>query len=225
MPENSLDAFSIAVEAGLAIEMDVRLAVDGQLIVFHDDNLLRMTGVDRRTRSLSVEDRRNLRLLSTDQRIPLLKEVLTLVRGRVPLLMEIKTGHTRGTLENQLMKELNVYRGPYAVESFDPFSMLWFMRNAPQVVRGLLASDFRDETLAWTKKIILGYLLLNRIVRPSFVAYDIRALPFWRIKQLRDNGMPIIGWTVRRPEDWHKANLYCDNAIFEGPFQQKGEDK
>jgi glycerophosphoryl diester phosphodiesterase len=214
-PENSLKAFASAVACGYGIELDVRLSADRKAVVFHDLNLQRMTGMDKSVSACTAEELGRARLLGSDQKIPLLKEVIDLVRGRVPLLVEIKNDGKQGALEEAVWRELSLYKGNFAIQSFNPFSLGWFRVNAPEVVRGQLSCDFREEDLFFLKKLMLRNLLMNWKSVPHFLSYDVRCLPFWAVRRLRSLGVPVLGWTVRSRAEHLSAQPHVDNIIFE----------
>lgn len=215
-PENSLAAFRAAMELLLPFEFDVHLLADGGLAVFHDEDLERMTGKSGHITSLTTPQIRTLRLLESDHRVPLLEEVLEEVDGKVPILIEIKNHSLFELLARALSERLRGYRGPAAVESFNPFALKWFSKNHAEVLRGQLSGDFRNESLALYKKFLLRRLLLNRFSRPDFIAYDHRCLPFPAVGRARRRGLPVLAWTVRSPEERDRVVPFCDNIIFEG---------
>ena len=124
-PENSLMAFETAVRKGLAMELDVQLLADGEIAVFHDSNTLRMTGVDTLITSCGAHQLRDMRLMGSDQAIPLLDDVLDLVRGEVPLLIEMKGFGSMGGFAKRILQKLEGYDGPLALQSFNPKALLW----------------------------------------------------------------------------------------------------
>jgi len=216
VPENSLAAFEAALCAGFPFELDVRLLRDGAVVVFHDESLQRLSGVDA---SISAQDSRTIRsfrISGTDHGIPLLADVLDLVRGRVGVLIEIKNFGRPGALERSVLKTIRGYDGPFAVQSFNPFSMAWFAERSPDVVRGHLAGDFVGLAIAGTTGDALRRLEHTGASRPHYIGYDIRCLPFDRIEAERLRGRPIIGWTVRSAAEKDQALRWCDNVIFEG---------
>lgn len=215
-PENSLPAFEAALLGGYAIELDVHLSADGQVVVFHDDDLERMTGQRAPIARRSWREIRRLRLLGTGHGVPSLEEVVDLVGGKVPLLVEIKDQGRLRALCAASLACLRHGRGPVAVQSFNPYAMGWFARHAPQVPRGQISGDFRGEDLAFYKKFLLERLLLNRVSRPHFIAYDHRALPHRRVARARSRGLPVLAWTVRSEHEAARALKYSDNVIFEG---------
>lgn len=220
VPENSLRAFEAAAAARYAIELDVHLLRDGRVIVFHDNNVRRMTGVDRQIADFSWDELCTLRLAGGEDGIPLFEEVLQTVRGRVPLLVEIKSRGRAGMLEEKTCALLKEYKGMYAVQSFSPFSIHWFARNAPQVPRGQLSSRFqrRDSSIPVPpgyQAFALKNLLVNFYSRPDFISYDIDSLPICVVSRLRKRGMRVLAWTVQNAEQLKKAKKYCDSIIFE----------
>ena len=128
-PENSLAAFGKAIEAGFPIEIDVRPIDDGTVVVFHDDKLTRMTDLDGYVCNMTKSDLEKVRLRNSDERIPTFKEVLEFVDGRTPLLIEIKNDSTVGQLERDTLELLSSYKGEYAVQSFNPYSMEFFKKK------------------------------------------------------------------------------------------------
>lgn len=215
-PENSMKAFKCAIQKGFAIELDVRLLADNNLAVFHDNNLKRMTGIDKDIRSYDSSTVKHWRLFNSQEHIPLLEEVLDLVKGQVPILIELKNGGKIGEAENALMDILSDYDGRYAVQSFNPYSLHWFRDNAPDVVRGQVMGYCRGENLAYNARFLLKNFLFNRTSRFNFINYDIRWLPPWAVNRVRKKGIPVIGWTVRSLYEYQWAHELYDNIIFEG---------
>ena len=218
IPENSMSAFAAAVAHNHPIELDVHLLSDGHVIVFHDMDLERMTGETGAITHQTIESLQRLRLLGTDQHIPTLAEALDFIHGQVPILIEIKNRGKAGPLEAALLHLLKNYNGEFAVQSFNPYSLAWFKKHAPHILRGQLASNFKGMDFAWGLKVILGNLLLNWASAPHFIAYDIKALPNLPTtiaKQIFKR--PLLAWTVRSQLDHQHALEYADNIIFD-PF-------
>ena len=212
VPENSLPAFRAAAEAGYAVEMDVHLTADDQLVVFHDDTLTRVCGVDARVDSKTLAELQQLSLCGTDETIPLFSDVLKTVRGRGALIVELKNGKNNKELCEKTYALLRRYTGDYCIESFNPFIVRWFKINAPEVVRGQLANppkDYNGEVNAVTG-FILGNVLLNFLARPQFIAYKIAPKPF-PVKLCETLGAMKVCWTSH---EWanEKGN---DTVIFE----------
>ena len=215
-PENSLAAFAAAAQEGYGIELDVQLSADGQVVVFHDYDLSRMTGHQGRVGETRWEELKQLKLGESDQGIPLFSDLLALVGGRVPLLVEVKNEGKVGPLEQGVIDALKGYAGDFAVQSFNPFVVNYFYKHAPEMVRGQLSSNFMGENLALWKKFLLRNLLLNFVSRPTFIAYEYGALPGWFARRVRQKGLLLLTWTVRSPEESARARELFDNIIFEG---------
>jgi len=217
-PENSLSAFQAAVNAGYAIELDLHLLQDQVLAVLHDSNTLRMTGKDAIIEELNSDQLPQYRFINSSETIPTFAQVLQLVKGRVPLLIEMKQNQQNEAAAAVLIDLLQQYRkeygGEYAVESFDPQFLLVLKRKAPEIMRGQLAClDSEQPDAEINKK--LAFCSYNDLTEPQFIAYAILDMPLEFLDQARKNGMPILGWTVRTPEQLTHARRYCDNVIFE----------
>lgn len=220
-PENSITAFNNAVDMGYAIELDVQMLLDGNLIVFHDENIKRMTGIDKDVSDLIIEDLEDLKLKGSDEKIPLLKDVLRIVAGKVPLLVEIKNTSNIGKLEAVLISQLEDYRGEYAIQSFNPLSVKWIKDHSPNMIVGQVSGLHKDSNLKVTEKFVLSNLLFNFVSQPDFVNYEIAGLNKPIIKFLRFRGYPIISWTARDYDTYLNALQLSDNVIFEGFYLGK----
>ena len=218
--ENSVSAFRAAVEAGYGIELDVRLSRDGELVVFHDPTLLRMTGREGKVIDYTREELATFKLGDTDDTIPTFAEVLEIVDGRVPLLVEIKMqGDERGIAE-KLAEVIKDYRGEYIVESFNPLALRTFKKLMPKVPIGILSMCYKKDEAFRGKLLyfLLENLALNFLMRPDFIAYnkDDGGNPILRyIRKTYET--PLFAWTVRSPEEEDNAiSDGFDTVIFEG---------
>lgn len=214
-PENSLAAIRKAMQYSLPVEIDVRLTADRSIVVFHDRELFRMTGVRGKIRDCTLRELADCRLLGTDEPIPLLDRVLDEVEGKIPILIEIKHDGSAGLLEEILARRLDSYRGEYAVQSFDPCVLRWFKQNRPDVLRGQISCFFENDRIGFVKKAVFRMMLLNRFTSPDFIAYDVKRLPYWAVTHFRKSGKPVLGWTVNSEALQRKAAPYVDNIIFE----------
>lgn len=212
-PENSIKAFENAIDKHYAIELDIQLLKDGNIAVFHDNNLKRMTGIDRPITECTIKDIEDLRLNNSKLTIPLLNDVLSFVNGRVPLLIEIKNYRYFSSFEDKLCKILKEYKGSFAIQSFNPFSLMAIRKKHPEFARGQLSCFFCGDS--FHKQIFFKYLVLNFATKPNFISYCIDDLPFKKVEKLRKKGLPILGWTINSYTDLLKAKSYCDNMIFE----------
>lgn len=214
-PENSLAAFEAAAEAGYPIELDVRCCADGQVVVFHDPTLERMTGQPGTIAETSWAELSTLCLRRSEQTIATLDQVLARVAGRVPVLIELKPADRVGPLEQAVCRVLERHPGEVAVQSFDPYSMIRMRQLAPHVPRGLLSGNMTDEDLPLHQKLALRNLLLAPRVRPHFIGYELWSLPYWAPDRLRRKGVPVLAWTIRDEAELTRARHVADNVIFE----------
>ncbi len=219
-PENSLAAFQAACARGYAIELDVQLTADGEAVVFHDDHLRRLTGVEGRPRDHTAADLGATALCGTDETIPTLADTLTLIGHRAMVYIELKTPFGEvGELEKRVSQVLIDHNGPTAVIGFNPYSHAWFADHHPQILRGLNSYGWNDDSarkLAPEMRKSLAALEQVEIARPDFLALGLDMLPSARADLYRAKGMPVIAWTVRSSEQWEAVSDHCDNLIFEG---------
>lgn len=228
-PENSLKSFRDAMDAGYGIELDLRLSADGRVVVFHDADLRRMCGVQCELASKTMDELASLRLLDTDERIPRLDEVLRLVSGSVPLLIELKTARPGGPeaawLCSRAAEFLDGYAGPYVIESFDYAVLEWFRANRLGVMRGQLAMGPRCYAPAMGKdaaaaipafrRAMLSWLLYNHRGRPHFISYRFQDAGL-SVRLCRALGAMCAAWTVRSPDEQRSLAGDWDAIIFEG---------
>lgn len=215
--ENSLPAFRAAVEKGYGIELDVYLMRDGQIAVFHDQNIKRVCGVKRSTVSLTAAELQKYPMLNGGEIIPTLPQVLDLVDGKVPLLIELKTVHVAvHGLENALLKCLENYKGKdtVAIQSFNPVAIKYLSRKTDFYPLGQLATMYNKGRRPFLVQKYFGNLRCLHLSRPDFIAYDIRHVPnkhltFWKQK------LPVLTWTVNNDEKMRAAQTVADNIIFE----------
>ena len=212
VPENSLAAFRRAVKAGYGIELDVHITADDQLAVFHDDNLKRMTGVDRNIEDLTMAELQQLRLKGTEETIPTLQQALEVLGGKVPLILEIKRGRRNTQLCQLIRSALFGYNGPVCIESFDPTIIQWWRNHAPEILRGQLSQppkDYKNDASP-AAAFLCGNLLTNFLCRPHFIAYRIAEKPF-TVRLCDAMGAIKAGWTSK---EWAHEKDY-DIVIFE----------
>jgi glycerophosphoryl diester phosphodiesterase len=219
IPENSLAAMVEAIDAGFAIELDVRLSTDDEVVVFHDSDLKRMTGTEGAVRDRTRSELSKLRLADSRETIPALADLLALVDGRVPLLVEMKKlGEPDSPLEPAVWQLLEHYRGPYAVQSFEPLSIAWFAVHAPQVVRGQIARKhtIHDPQVRPQRGAMLQRLMFAYAGRPDYIVYSVRDLPYPPVAAARSTGLPVMGYTVTSAQQALELQPHLDNMIFEG---------
>ena len=211
--ENSRAAFAAAIEGGWGIELDVQASRDGRAFVFHDYDLGRLTLSTGKLAELDAETVACVRLKGIDETIPSLDEVLALIGGRAPLLIEVKSpGYRVEPLSRAVATSLIGYPGPVAVMSFNPQIGRWFAANAPHTLRGLVVTEAGRR---W-RGAIARRLALWR-ARPHFLAYDIRDLPSRFAARQRARGLKLLTWTCRSGDHRATAALHADQIIFEEP--------
>lgn len=216
--ENSPTAFARAVAENYGIELDVQLSADDEALVFHDSDLARLAGDKRLLQTVTAAEAARIRLTGSNDPIPTLAEVLGFVAGRVPVLVEIKSRpQETGRLEAAVARVLDQYRGPVAIMSFNPESVLWFATHRPHVTRGFVSSPRYPHELGWRLSHTAGQAAAAARIAPDFVAYDIRSIPNGFTRGVRAAGLPLLTWTVRTEADHRRAATHADNVIFEIP--------
>lgn len=214
IPENSLPAFERAVEQGFGIETDVQMSKDGVLVVFHDDDLKRMTGVDGKLVDLTFDELRQLRLVNSDCVIPTFEEFLQAANG-ANLVVEIKTHDNIGEVEKKTYDALKNYSGHYCVESFNPIIIRWFKKHAPEVIRGTLSCSYEFTPWSKFKKRLLANLKLCKWNGSQFIAYDAEAIRGNKAVKKFGKKIPIICWTVKSQTQYDELHDCFDNMIFD----------
>ena len=217
--ENTLPAFEAACERGFGIELDIQFTRDMRVVVFHDDDLARLTGNRRKVREVSLEELRAMPLKGVrTARVPTLSEALRQIDGRAPLLIELKNGQANDRLCRALVEQLRSYSGEYIVESFNPMIVRWFKKHAPEIPRGQLvcAAKGYQGAVGRIGGFFLSNLLLNALARPDFIAYDVNEPKFLAPKlQRRLFKTPMAAWTVRTMPVAALVETRGDICIFE----------
>lgn len=222
-PENSLAAFEAAAKAGYGIELDVQLSKDDEVYVFHDYSLERMTGCKAKLSELTSDELDSLRLDCGEERIPRLSQVLELVGGRVPLLVELKGESTDASLCPKADELLAAYSGEYIVESFNPMLLYWYRRHRPEIRRGQLYTNVVKAKGFSPLNLLLTLMAFNFLAKPDFIAYD----------KKRPNALPVLlttrlfrcrsfVWTVQSADEYEKySEKGSALAIFESFLPEK----
>ncbi len=216
IPENSLQAFELAMQNGYGIELDVQLSSDGVVMVFHDYSLVRMTGKDAKLCDLTAEELGSLSLAGTKQTIPTFCQVLDLVDGRVPLLVELKGENLNVDLCLKTASLLREYKGPYCVESFNPLLIKNIKKHLPGVYCGQLYTNICRDRKYSPKNMVLSSMASNFLARPHFVAYnekDRKSLPVFLACGLYK--APRFVWTAKTEESVETAHRLGEYPIFE----------
>ena len=218
-PENSMAAFQKAVEAGYGIELDVQLTRDQVPVVFHDFTLKRVCGLDKKVCELTWEELQDLRLCGSDQKIPSFAQVLKLVKGRVPLIVEYKIERFDTKVCELADALLSRYPGVYCIESFNPLGVLWYKKHRSEIFRGILSDNYvrnGDRQFPWIFYEVLHHMMFNFIVKPDFIAYN--------CKHYRDTARsicrslfkaPSVAWTIKSQKELEERKRDFDLFIFD----------
>ncbi len=218
IPENTMSAFRAAIEKNYGIELDIRLTKDGQIVVYHDHSLKRLFGLSRTIESCTYKQLRSLQFPGTQEKIPRLKDVLNLVSGQVPLLIELKVPDRSTTLCEKTYDLLKNYPGAYIIESFNSESLRWFKKNAAGVLRGQLSQRMKKSRREKHRflNFAIENLLTNFLGRPDFIAYQYRDLPRPVVTYLRAFFQtPVAVWTLTTDRELKMAERDYEMQIFE----------
>ena len=215
VPENSMAAFERALERGFAIELDVRFTADRRMVVFHDSNLLRMCGAQVELRDLTCEQLRRYSLFGSDERIPLLTDVLKLVRGRVFLLIELKDCPEVPDAEKRLVHLLRQYSGGYAVQSFDPRSLMKLRLTAPEIMRGQLITLEGRGGRRLAKEIAATMPVWKNVSKPDFLSWDLKSVSIDSAFSAAELNAKLVTWTADSSELIETDVTFSDAVIFE----------
>lgn len=216
-PENSMAAIKKAVDADYGIEFDVRLTKDGIPVVFHDDSLERMCGIQKNVWEYTLKELQQIKLAKSNETIPTFEDVLKVVNGQVPLIIEYKIPFTDVEVCEKANALLESYKGPYCIESFQPLAVQWYKNNRPDVVRGQLSMEFfrtkerRKDFLYWC----LSMLLVNVMGRPDFIAYNHFHANNMSRRICKMLGALSVAWTIRSQEEFEQAKDKFDLFIFD----------
>lgn len=222
--ENSPSAIRAAVAAGYGIEVDLQLSKDGVPMVFHDEELDRLTAETGPVNARTAAELGRIRLKDSTDTIPTLAEVLAIIDGKVPLLIEIKDqtlqmGPTDGRLEAATAETLEGYRGDVAVMSFNPHSVAHMARLAPELPRGITTSAYDPDDWAPLPAEVcdrLRHIPDYDATEASFISHEGGDLTRARVAQLKAGGARVLCWTIRSAADEALARRVADNVTFEG---------
>ena len=213
-PENSPSAFALAVAGEVGIECDIQRSADARAMVFHDWDLERLTGSEGPLAKQPAADLERIVLSGSEDRIPRLEQLLEIIGGKVPLLIEVKSRRNYKISPSCLAvrRAIEGYQGLHAVMSFDPRVSRWFATHSPQTLRGLVVTEENAKAIGgrWKRHAALWH------ARPDFLAYDIRDLPSRFAAAQRKRGLPVLTWTVRNAELAERAAAHADAPIAEG---------
>ena len=220
IPENSMPAFRGAVLRNIGIDCDVQRAWDGKAVCFCDTHMRAACGIDERMVSFNYEHLAKLKLYGTDEHMPLLSEVLKLVGGRVPMIIEVKSPAGMEGVSvtcSCVYEELKDYKGPYCIASFDPHVLKWFRKNAPDVLR-MQASmpyfEWRESDRNILRCFYMSRLMCNAVSRPHMIAFSLGSRNLGLRLALR-GGVPLLLYTNSRRHRHKELMERCDMLVFE----------
>ena len=214
IPENSIGAFKRCIDKKIPIELDIHLLKDDTLVVFHDDNLNRLVGKNIILKNCCYDDIKDFKLKGTNFNIPTLDMVLNLVDGKVLLDIELKFDVHNFKICDEVCKYLDNYNGEFIIKSFNPFYIWWFRVHRPNFIRGLLVSRLKGKKMNRLFKYALFKMWFTNIAKPDFISFNYKDLPNKRIQRLRNNGVPILLFTIKENEIVNYQNNY-DGWLFE----------
>ena len=206
IPENSMKAFSLALKKNIPIEFDVHILKDKNIVVFHDDNLKRMTNKDKFIKECTYEEIKDLKLKNTDEKIPLLKDVLKLVDGKVLLDIELKMDVTDHSLEDGLIEILKDYNGEVILKSFD-YRKVKYLKKHTNYKIGLLI-----KRMSGFKDFIIRNINFNIMIKPDFLACNKNMLDCKSVKTFKKD---IYIWTIKNKDELkiYKSDYYISENI------------
>lgn len=218
--ENTSSAFQAALDKGYAIECDLQLTADGEAVLFHDEHLGRLTEADGMVKHMTAAQMKALTIRRSRDHVQTLAELLAQVRGRVPLVIELKShwdGDTR--LAARALEVLKSYQWPFCLMSFDPAMIEAVRRLSPATIRGIVAERAFDsyyDALPYRTQMELRTFSHIARTRPDFISFYFGELPWAPVTALRADGLPVISWTIRSPVEAQMARRQSDQITFEG---------
>lgn len=196
IPENTLPAFVKSMDKNYIIELDIHILSDNAIVVYHDHNLKKLTGVNKVIETLSYAQLSKIKI-DKKYTIPTLEQVMHIVDGKVPIIIEVKDVDNNFKFEEELVKLLDNYKGEFAIQSMNPFVIDWFYKNRKNYVIGLII--FND----------LNYNILKKYTKKiDFISVYKKQLPF-------KSNLLTLAWTIRNEKEYKKYKDLCDNLICE----------
>jgi len=212
IPENSLLAFQKAIEKNYSIEFDITISNDDKVVVFHDEDLIRLCNINENIEDKNYAFLKNLKLYNTSENIPLFEEVLALVNGKIALIIEIKKHRNIGILEDIVVSLLDKYKGEYFICSFEKDILFWFRKNKINIKRGLIFESNPKRFVKYNK-IVFMYKFFK--TKPDFTSLDYKLINSSIYEFCKRKGLPIIIWTIDTKEKYEKIEEKVEGIIFE----------
>ena len=216
IPENSLKAFAKAKNLKLPIEFDVQLTKDNQVVVFHDQSLFRLTGIRKNVDKCTYEELRKYKLKDTDEKIPLLEDVLQLINAEVFLDIEIKHYRWTRKLVNKVSDILKDYNGLYSIKSFNPLISYLYKKKNPNIACGVLVGNLDKANIPKIIKNILLNINYLWFYKPDFVAYNVGEVNDKIIEKLKYKNISLHLFTIKDKKTLNNAKKISNTLIIEG---------
>ena len=208
--ENTLEAFELAIKNNYIIEFDIHLLKDKNIVVYHDNNLKRLTGMNKKIRKLTLQEINQIKL-PNNLKIPTLKDTLNFINGKVPIIIELKTDNKAGKLEKELVKYLDNYKGLFAVKSFNPLTIKWFKNYRPNYIRGLLLSGKNNICHKMMRTSFIFNLCKPDFLSCNYLLYNHKIMKRKILK---------LSWTINSKANFEKYKGYFDNLICENILEE-----
>ena len=212
IPENSMLAFKAAIEKNYAIEFDINITKDNQIVVFHDDDLNRLCNKKENIEDVSYDFLKDLNLYESNEKIPLLKELLDEVAGKIPLIIEIKKHKNIGLLENILLEMLKEYKGEYFICSFEKDILLWLEKNKPKEIRGLI---FESLLIKFKKYEKIAFLYKYFKSKADFISLEDKLIDSSIYDFCKKKELDILVWTIKDKKSFQNIDKKVSAVIFE----------
>lgn len=204
--ENTLVAFQEAIKKNNIIEFDVQLSKDHEVIIFHDQTLKRIFGINREMKDLNLSEIKKFSL------IPTFQETLNTIDGKVPIIIDLKFEKEIGLLEKKITKLLDTYQGEFAIQSFNPLTVLWFRLNRPNYIRGYLVHSIIPDN--FLLNLFLNTKFVKKILKPDFIGVNLKSLKTKKVQKLRKKYI-IVGYTIQNKKEYQQYQNDADNFITE----------
>lgn len=213
--ENTKEAFEYALQKEFSIECDLNMLKDGTVVVFHDKNLNRLCSVDKDLKDLSIHEIRNIRLKDKKSSIITLEELIQIVKGKKPLLIELKPFNNPKIFVDRVMDVLKDYHGPYALFSFHPMIVYQLKKKYPHVIRGQISSFYKEDTMNPIARMVLKRMWLNLLTKPDFISYHNKDLPNkYATRFYRKKGV-VISFVAQTEKEFTRIRSLYHNVVFE----------
>ncbi len=213
IPENSLLAFQKAITLNIPIELDIQLTKDNIIVVFHDKNLYRMTGINKNINKCTYQELKQYKLLNTNECIPTLTEVLKLVNHKILMIIEIKSTNRIKTICNLFFKEMKNYTNKeYIIQSFNPLIVRYLNKKHPNYITGYLISNKYPNTI---EKYLLSKKAIISYSKAQFLSINKKLLPKKQFQKYLYS-IPILVWTIKNKNEMkYKDIIYiCNNLPY-----------